>query len=190
MNNALWTGTLTRLVAAPPEIAGEYYAKWSHDTEFMQLWDTEAPMVREVKKVQQFFRSQEDKERESGYGFMIQELQENRIIGMTALFGASNQHHNAWVAIGLGEREFWGKGYGSDAMNLILGYGFLELNLHRVNLYTFSINPRAIRSYEKVGFVREGTIRGGMRRYGKRADFIHMGILRDEWAAKQAARGA
>lgn len=187
MNPNLYLGRLTRLVAASPDTVGEYYAKWSRDSEFMQLWDTDAPMVRDVKKSQEWFRNQEDKERDGSYGFMIQNLADDRIIGMTGLFSASNQHHNSWVAIGIGEREFWGKGYGSDAMNLILGFAFLELNLHRVNLITFSINPRAIRSYEKVGFVHEGVIRQAMNRYGKRGDLVSMGILRDEWLARRQA---
>jgi RimJ/RimL family protein N-acetyltransferase len=184
MNNTFLTGKLTRLVAAPPESAGEYYARWSRDSEFMQLFDTDAPMVRDVKRSQEWYRSQQEKDRPGSYGFLIQTLADDRLIGMTGLFGADNQHHDAWVAIGIGEREYWGKGYGSDAMNLILGFGFLELNLHRVNLLTFSYNSRAIRSYEKVGFVHEGVARRTIKRYGKRFDFVLMGILRSEWEAK------
>lgn len=187
MNNNLYIGKLTRLAAASPDTVGEYYAKWSRDSEFMQLWDTDAPLVRDVKKTQEWFRTQEEKEREGSFGFMIHTLADDQIIGMTGLFGASNQHHNAWVAIGIGDRNYWGKGFGSDAMNLILGYGFRELQLHRVNLFTFSINPRAIRSYEKVGFVHEGIVRQAMNRYGKRGDFVSMGILRNEWLSKQEA---
>jgi RimJ/RimL family protein N-acetyltransferase len=104
---------------------------------------------------------------------------------MTGLWDAFSPHHNAVVSIGIGEREFWGKGYGTDAMNVLLRFSFRELNLHRVGLLTFSINPRAIRSYEKAGFVHEGKVRGAMRRYGKRCDFVVMGILRAEWEARQ-----
>ena len=72
-------------------------------------------------------------------------------------------------------------------MNLVLEFGFRELNLHRVNLVTFEINPRAIRSYEKVGFIHEGNLRGGMLRYRKRLDLVFMGILRAEWEQRNAA---
>ena len=85
----------------------------------------------------------------------------------------------------MGEPEFWGKGYGSDAMNVILRFGFRQLNLNRVNLNVFEYNPRAIRSYEKVGFQIEGRERQWIAREGKRWDIIYMGILRREWEALQ-----
>lgn len=184
MNN-LFTGKLTRLVAADPDKAGEQYTKWSRDSEFMQLFDTDPPMIRDVKKTQEWFRKETEKERPGAFGFMIQRLEDERIIGVTGLWDAASAHHNAWISIGIGERDLWGKGYGSDAMNLILRYGFTELNLHRVNLVTFEINPRAIRAYEKIGFVHEGRQRGAMKRYRQRGDLIFMGILRDDWEAKQ-----
>jgi RimJ/RimL family protein N-acetyltransferase len=180
-----YEGELVRLAAADPEPTGEHFAKWSRDSEFFQLFDTDPPMIRDGKKAQEYFRKQAEKENPGSYGFLIQRLDDDRIIGMTALFDANSQHRNAWVAIGIGERELWGKGYGTDAMNLILRYGFMELNLHRVNLYTFDINPRAIRSYEKSGFVHEGKVRLAMNRYGKRADLVYMGILRREWQERQ-----
>ncbi len=88
------------------------------------------------------------------------------------------------MAIALGERKFWGNGYGTDAMRVMLRYAFNELNLSRVGLIVFEYNPRAIRSYEKVGFIPEGRVRGAMLRDGKRWDFLYMGILREEWLAK------
>ncbi len=177
----LLKGKLVRLIVPDPDTVGEYYAKWSQDSEFFQLWDTDPPLVRNVKKSQEFFRKDAEKNNPGSYGFMIQRLEDDTLIGMTGLFDANSQHHNAWVAIGIGERDLWGKGYGTDAMNVILRFGFQELNLHRVNLFTFQINPRAIRSYEKIGFKHEGTVRGGMKRYGKRGDHEYMGILRNEW---------
>jgi RimJ/RimL family protein N-acetyltransferase len=68
-------------------------------------------------------------------------------------------------------------------MIVILRYAFQELNLRRVALDTFEYNPRAIRSYEKAGFVHEGRARGYLYREGQRWDLIFMGILREEWLA-------
>ncbi len=85
------------------------------------------------------------------------------------------------MGIGLGERKYWSKGYGTDAMRIILRYAFTELNLHRVSLDTFEYNPRAIRSYEKAGFKIEGRVRQLLNREGRRWDVIYMGILREEW---------
>lgn len=187
MDNQLFTGKLTRLVAGGPDDVAELFTKWSRDTEFQQLWDTDAPTVRDLKRTQEAFRKDFEKERPGGFGFVVQRLEDNRPIGLVGLWDALSPHRNAWVSIGIGERELWGKGYGGDAMNLILRFGFRELNLHRVNLFTFAINPRAIRSYLKVGFVEEGRQRKAMNRWGKRDDFVVMGILRDEWEQKQNA---
>ena len=87
------------------------------------------------------------------------------------------------MGIGIGEREFWGKGYGTDAMDLILRYAFVELNLRRVSLNVFEFNQRALRSYEKAGFQLEGRQRQVMQREGRRSDILYMGILREEWMA-------
>lgn len=88
------------------------------------------------------------------------------------------------MGIGIGEREYWSKGYGTDAMNVILRFAFDELNLYRISLNVFEYNQRAIRSYEKVGFVVEGREREFLRRGGRRWDMIFMGLLREEWAQK------
>jgi RimJ/RimL family protein N-acetyltransferase len=85
------------------------------------------------------------------------------------------------VGIGIGEREYWGKGYGKDAMRIMLRYAFMELNLHRVSLNVYEYNPRAIRSYEKAGFTVEGRQRQALNRDGRRWDMIYMGSLREEW---------
>ena len=90
-------------------------------------------------------------------------------------------NRDAFVGIGIGEREFWGKGYGTDAMELILRYAFAELNLRRVSLTVFEFNQRAVRSYEKAGFRLEGRQRHGMQREGRRWDILFMGIMHEEW---------
>jgi RimJ/RimL family protein N-acetyltransferase len=87
----------------------------------------------------------------------------------------------AFVGIGIGERAYWGKGYGTDAMKVALRFAFTEINLERVTLNVFEYNPRAIRSYEKAGFKHEGRMRGALLKDGRRWDMIYMGILREEW---------
>ncbi len=184
MNN-LFTGKLTRLVAADPEKLGELVAKWSRDSEFYQLFDSDPTLPRNAKRAQEHFRERAEKDRGGNFHFLVQSLQDERIIGEGGLFDAFSPHHNAWLAIGIGERELWGKGYGTDAVNILLRFAFQELNLHRVNLGTFEYNARAIRAYEKIGFVHEGKWRQSMRRDGKRWDNYFMAILRRDWEAKQ-----
>ena len=113
--------------------------------------------------------------------FGIRTLGDDCLIGTIDLDGIQWNHSEAFVGIGLGERSFWGKGYGTDAMRIMLRYVFTELNLHRQTLTVFDYNPRAIRSYEKAGFIREGCIRSFLNRDGKRWDMLFMGILKEEW---------
>jgi RimJ/RimL family protein N-acetyltransferase len=115
------------------------------------------------------------------FAFNIQAKADARLIGFIALFNINWNHGEAWVAIGIGEREYRGKGYGTDAMRLMLNYAFTELNLNRVTLVVFSYNPRAMRSYEKAGFVLEGRHRHCLHRDGQWWDEVFMGILREEW---------
>jgi RimJ/RimL family protein N-acetyltransferase len=93
------------------------------------------------------------------------------------------------LAIGIGEASYRGKGYGSDALQLILRYAFRELNLYRVGLDITANNGPAIRACEKAGFQREGAMRRAVSRDGQHIDRILMGILRDEWL-EQAGRPA
>ena len=81
----------------------------------------------------------------------------------------------------IGEKDAWGQGYGPEAAQLILRYGFEELGLHRIALEVYSFNEHAIRSYEKAGFVHEGTKRESYFRNGAFHDTLVMGILEEEW---------
>lgn len=76
----------------------------------------------------------------------------------------------------------YGRGLGTEATRLIVGYAFEELALHRVSLEVYAFNPRARRTYEKVGFVTEGVLRDELRWGDERVDCFMMSILADEWA--------
>lgn len=76
-----------------------------------------------------------------------------------------------------------GRGLGTEATRLIVGYGFEQLAVHRVSLEVFTFNPRARRAYEKVGFVREGVVRDALLWEGERVDAELMSILAPEWRA-------
>ena len=94
-------------------------------------------------------------------------------------------HSEAWVGLGIGEREFWGKGYGTDMMKFACSMSLAELCLERLSLGLHEYNPRALRSYEKCGFRLEGRTRQDILREGKRYDSLWMGILREEWLQMQ-----
>ena len=155
--------------------------RWDSDSEFRRLLDSEPANQFSVKKLTEWIQKDQEKDPGLRCSFGIRTLEGDKLVGFTGLDGDTFPHGEAFVGIGIGERDFWGKGYGSDAMKLILRYAFQELNLRRVALDTFEYNPRAIRSYEKVGFVHEGRARKFLFRDGRRWDLIFMGILREEW---------
>jgi RimJ/RimL family protein N-acetyltransferase len=74
------------------------------------------------------------------------------------------------------------RGLGSEAIRLFLDHGFEQLGLNRISLGVFAFNPRAIRVYEKVGFVREGVEREALWHRGQWIDSLYMSVLAREWA--------
>lgn len=104
-----------------------------------------------------------------------------RPIGNCSLFDVDWRNSNAELGIMLGEKACWNQGYGSEAVKLLVRHAFKTLNLHRVWLRVFETNPRAIRSYEKAGFVHEGRKRQSEFRDGSYIDTLLMSILRNEW---------
>jgi RimJ/RimL family protein N-acetyltransferase len=85
------------------------------------------------------------------------------------------------VGIFIGDKSCWDQGYGTQVMRLLLRHGFNTLNLNRILLEVYDNNPRAIRAYEKAGFVHEGRKRQGMYKDGKYFDVLLMSVLRAEW---------
>ena len=103
-------------------------------------------------------------------------------IGNIGLHDVNCQHRHAQLGIVIGEKEYWGKGYGSDAVRTALRFAFETMNLHRVSLRVYEDNARAIRTYEKCGFQHEGRAREAIFRKGRYYDELRMGILRREFA--------
>lgn len=185
INTNLLTGELVRLVAMDPEKDAPLRVKWFANSEFSRMLDM-APFPRSSAKANREWIEKHLSDWLE-FEFNIETLAEKQTIGFVGLDGSGirSPHRDAFVGIGIGEPEFWGKGYGTDAMKLILRYGFLELNLHRISLDVFDYNPRAIRSYEKAGFKLEGRARGTLLREGRRWDEIFMGVLREDWERDQ-----
>jgi RimJ/RimL family protein N-acetyltransferase len=87
----------------------------------------------------------------------------------------------AMLGIAIGDLEEASKGFGTEAIKLMLDYGFNSLNLHRIELTVFDFNERAFKAYKKIGFKEEGTKREALYLKGKYHDLIMMAILKKEW---------
>jgi RimJ/RimL family protein N-acetyltransferase len=186
VNACLFQGELVRLAAVNPETDSKLFATWARDAEYLRMLDTSPVRQWSEKQYKKWFKEDLEKENRDEFLFLIRTLENDKAIGFIELDGVHWSHGDAYVGIGIGEREYWSKGYGTDAMNVILRFAFDELNLHRVSLNVFEYNQRAVRSYEKVGFVVEGCERQFLRRAGRRWDMVFMGILRTEWEEKNS----
>ncbi|MED1945285.1 MULTISPECIES: GNAT family N-acetyltransferase [Brevibacillus] len=157
----------------------DVYHTWRNDVEVMRTtnpfmdvytWDDTNGFVNQVIL-----------QGSSSKSYMIVDCQTNRPIGITSLIQIDLKNRNAECIIDIGEKEYWGKGYGGEALKLLLDYAFLEMNLHRVSLRVFSFNEKAIKLYERLGFKQEGISRQFLFREGKWHDIVHMGILQQEY---------
>lgn len=177
MNNELFKGKLVNLIPMDLEKDLEAIEKWEDDSEYKRLLDDMPAAMYSASISKEWFENNNG----SGANFMIHTVKDDKVIGFIDLDGFDWSARNGWVGIGIGDADFRGKGYGTEAMQLVLHYAFCALNLHRVNLNVFAFNKRAIRSYEKAGFRYEGTLRESLYKEDQRWDMIEMGILKSEW---------
>ncbi|WP_100333611.1 GNAT family N-acetyltransferase [Bacillus alkalisoli] len=163
------------------------------DIEKYHLWRNDIDVMATTSLALDAYTFEETKEfvekvilnSNSSKSYIIEMKEDNFIIGVTSLINIDTKNRNAECIIDIGEKEYWGKGYGTEALKILLDYAFLELNLHRVSLRVFSLNERAIHIYKKLGFVKEGVVRESLYRNGKWHDIITMGILKKEYTSGQ-----
>ena len=104
---------------------------------------------------------------------------DGRVLGQVNLFGIT-KNRCATLGIVMG-KEHWSKGFGSEAVRLLVDYGFAEMGLHRIQLGVFAYNDRAIRSYRSAGFREEGRRREVAFHGDRWHDEVLMALLVDEW---------
>lgn len=180
MFSPIFKGQLVCLSTARPEDQ-EVFARWSQDDHYMRLLDDDPVRPQPASAYDHFGAAP----RENDYYFHLRTLTEDELIGFVVLFNIKWRNQTSEMAIGIGAEAYRGKGYGHDALQLILRYGFSELGLRRVGLTVLSYNAPAIKAYERVGFKHEGTIRQAIFRDGQHFDLLQYGILRDEWLTAQ-----
>ena len=110
---------------------------------------------------------------------------EGGIIGETGLLRMFPAWHQTDLTIIIPDPEKQNKGYGTEAISLMLDLAFREYDMHRVSIGVVGLNTEALKFYEKVGFRKEGIQEDGYYYDGKYSDFVMMRILSDEWETKQ-----
>ena len=178
MNMELLRGTKVRLTALSRDDAATI-SGWFGDVGYLRLQDTNMALP---KNQAQMLADLEELEKSSNaIAFAIRTVADGALIGTIGFYEIEWANQGAWLGMGLGEREAWGQGYGTEALHLALQYAFDELNLHRITLTVIAYNERAIALYERVGFQREGVFREFGQRDGRWYDMYLYGMLRPEW---------
>jgi RimJ/RimL family protein N-acetyltransferase len=154
------------------------YGEWYGDQEIWRLTSWAASPLS-PSAVERLF---EDRELSStDDSFAIHLKGEEAPIGVISLMNVSDANDSAELSVIVGHPEYRHHGYGADAIDTILRYGFEELGLNRVGLSVFEFNEDAISTYERVGFREEGRLRQALKRDGAFHDAILMSVLEPEW---------
>ena len=157
----------------------QIYEKWHNDYEFSFL---EGGGRTDVSPNANGPEGLENRAK-SKSSFTIVDKETDRVIGHCAFNYEDIANRYAKIGIGIGEREYWSKGYGSDALRLLLDFGFNVRGYNSICLNVFEYNKRARACYEKVGFKKQGIWRDCLVRGEKRYDCIYMDILASEYFA-------
>lgn len=172
------------LRALEPEDA-ELCHRWMNDPEVTTFMGMRFPvsLPQERKWVEQERDPMQDL-------VLVIQIADGEAIGACSLHVEGRTAHCAGMGISLGEKKHWGQGYGTDAVLTLCGFGFAQMNLHRIFLHALAENARAIRCYEKCGFQHEGRLREAMFKHGQYRDLVVMAILEGEYAERFPERWA
>ena len=167
-------------------------SKWTHDAEFMRMMDFYPARPLSPAMVKKQYESIEKKmdEDKNLFYFTIRARSDDRLIGKATLEWINWTNGNGWIWLGIGEADSRRKGYGKQALGLLLQYAFEELSLFRVSAALAEYNETALHLFRKFGFVEETHRREALYRDDRRWDLLCYGLLRSEWEAQVKAGGA
>jgi hypothetical protein len=183
LEKPLFDGTLIRLGPIDHEKDPEIESRWTHDASFMRPLNREAvrPMPpSQIKKKYEELEKEADEKR-NVFPFRIRACADDRLIGLAEIRWMDWSNAAAWVHLGIGASEDRRKGYGREALGLLLRYAFDELSLYRVSAVLAEYNDAALALFRQFGFVEEVRRREAHNRDGRYWDLFHYGLLADEW---------
>ncbi len=185
LTEQLFEGQFVRFAPPDAERDAEIVSKWTQDPEYLRLLSTE--IVRPLSPFQarkQYEEWDKDGEKRMAFNFAVRLTDGDRLIGLARLYRVEWTHATGWLQMGIGDRNDRGRGYGTEALRMLLRYAFDELNLYRLAASTVEYNAGAIRFLEQAGFVVEVRRRQAVQRDYQRWDVVMLGLLRDEWTKR------
>lgn len=163
----------------------ERIAQWENDLEVALPLGDEAYLLASSEKGQETIH---EALTQGWHVFGIVDVATDMLIGRSVLFNINHIDRRAMFGILIGEKEFWGKGYGQEATRLTLDYAFNLLNLNSVMLGVFDFNQRGIQAYRRVGFKEIGRQRQFRIIAGQKYDLVLMDILAEEFESPVVGR--
>ena len=167
----------------------EIEAKWTHDSDFMRMIDTAParPISAAMVKKQYEKLEKQIEENKNQYYFAIRGREDDRLIGKAIVQWIEWANGHGFIRLGIGAAEDRGKGYGTQALKMLLRFAFAELNLFRLSAVVPEYNLAAIALLKKFGFVEEVRRRQSVERDGKRWDLLVFGLVQEEWHSQSQA---
>jgi RimJ/RimL family protein N-acetyltransferase len=184
MIQSLFDGKQISLSAFDLEKDAVTLAQWTHDPNYMQLLDQEPVRPLTPGQIKKKILA-EDKPENQHFRFAVRTRDDNQLVGTVALHWIDYSNGYAWLTLGIGSPLNRHKGYGREALHLILNFAFNELNLHRVNCWLAEYNVTAQRLLESHGFQLEVRSRQAIHRFDRWFDGLMMGVLQSEWVTAQ-----
>lgn len=184
IENSLYDGQLVCLAPIDHEKDAEVESRWTHNAEYMRLLYPEAarPLSPwQIKKRYEAIEKEMDEDKNL-FHFTIRLRTDDRLVGFGQIYWIEWANAVGALRLGIGDPGDRRKGYGSDALQLLLRYAFDELNLHRLGAQVGEYNPVALQLFQRAGFIEEVRRRQALNRDGRRWDMIHLGLLRSEWS--------
>jgi RimJ/RimL family protein N-acetyltransferase len=163
----------------------ERYTAWFNDPEVTRFLSMNYPLSLAAEET--WLRENAGKQLSYDHVKLAIETKDGVHIGNMGLNQTAPEDRRAVLGISIGDKAYWSKGYGTDAMRTLLRFGFDEMNLYRIELTVDARHERARACYRKCGFVEEVRLRQYRYAEGAYHDKLWMGILRDEWAAQEQA---
>ena len=161
----------------------EIESKWTHDSDYMRMLETgpARPMSAAMIKKQYEKLEKQIEENKNIYQFMIRAKSDDRLIGKAVIQWIEWTNSNGFLRLGIGAAEDRRKGYGTQALQMLLRFAFAELNLFRVTALVPEYNEAALALLKKFAFVQEVRRRSALERDGRRWDLYVFGLLGDDW---------
>ncbi|MCP4426400.1 MAG: GNAT family N-acetyltransferase [Chloroflexi bacterium] len=152
-----------------------------NDLELRLLGDSSPPVPWTIDRLTAWYEKKE-KDDKAEAQFAIEA--DDKYIGKCSLYDFSEADRTCQMSIEVMDKAYWGKGYGREAVELLIDYAFRIRNMRKMTLVTSSHNERAIRSYLGIGFKEEGRFLRQQWNNGRYVDWIFMGLFRDDWERK------